>query len=178
MIIKTIIITMIIISFTTPDSHFITGVPLLDQGTDPWCGPVSAVMLLQYWNIEASVNEAGESIDPERNGAKVYEITKYLATFELEVYEFNTMDELKEQISRNHPVIVLQWNNDKHERGHYRLVVGYDGTWVYVHDPNGFEDKFTYEEFLDLWIRHNQYALTASPVKSFIHPINGTVRLK
>jgi len=178
MMFKLILIIMLIPVCTTPNSHFIAGVPLLDQGTEPWCGPVSAVMLLQYWGIEASVNEAGEAIDPERNGAKTAELVKYLEGYGLEVYEPKGMDELKEWIARDHPVIVLQWQNDKRERGHYRLVVGYDSTWVYVHDPSGFEDRFIYEEFLDLWTRHYQYAVTVSPLISFIGDSNRTVGLK
>jgi len=150
------------------DSHYIQGVPLSDQGNKPWCGPGCIVMILQYWNIEVTMDEVGEEIDPEEDGCYESELVEYLEGIYIEVYEFDTMDDLKYWICKDHPVIVCQWWDETKEEGHFRLVVGYDSEYVYINDPNGFKTKVTYETFFLLWTMDNEYGMTISPVKQFV----------
>ena len=141
------------------------------QGDRPWCGPTCIVMVLQYWNINVSVDEAGQVIDPEMDGCHTYELVRYLEGFDVNIYEFNSIEELQIWIRRNHPVVVLQWASEAKKVGHYRVVIGFDANYVYLNDPNGFEDRMSYELFFMLWTKHDQYALTISPLVSFIVPV-------
>jgi len=186
---KLLIIAFYILVFITPfhaaastdlpDSHHIGGVPLVDQGDKPWCGPGSVVMILQYWHFDVTLKEVGEEIDSEEDGCYPYELVEYLDDFELRIYKLDSMTELKNWISRNHPVIICQWTDERKESGHYRVVIGYDLDYIYVNDPNGFRDKLTYELFLLLWTKYNEYGLTISPVKSFINdPHNRTINIE
>ncbi len=150
------------------NSHYIEGVPLADQDDRPWCGPVCLVMVLRYWDIEVSVNEVGLAIDPEEDGSKPTELVDYLDSYEFGIFEINDISALKEWISRGHPLIVLQWTDETKTGGHYRVVVGFDETWIYIHDPNGFKDQMSYEQFILLWSRFNQYGVTISPIKQFV----------
>ena len=101
-IIKRITTFSILILIFTPvvcaEGHYIDDVPLLDQEDKPWCGPVSAVMILQYWKFEVSVSEAGMAVDPEEDGVYSYELKNYFETFEVRTYEFDSMNELKRYI--------------------------------------------------------------------------------
>lgn len=153
---------------TLPECHYIESVPLIDQGDKPWCGPGAVVMVLQYWSVDITIEKVGSAIDPEEDGVYTYEITDYLATFNFEIYEFNSMDELKDWIAMDHPVIVLQWTDESMQSGHYRVVTGYDVDYVYVNDPNGFTAQFTYELFFLLWTKYNEYGVTVSPSMVFI----------
>lgn len=156
-----------------PTSYSIEGVPLIDQGNKKWCGVGCVVMLLQFWRVDVSLDEAGLEIDPENDGCYTYELVNYLERYEFQIYEFNSLSEVKEWLSKGHPVIVLTWTDETKNTGHYRLITGYDEVFIYVNDPHGFTDKFTYEEFLVLWSKYNQYSLTISPLMSFINdPLN------
>lgn len=149
-------------------THHIDGVPMCYQRDKPWCGAASIVMILQYWDVNITVEEAGESIDPEENGCYPRQIVRYVELFEFGIYELNSTGELKEWILKDHPVIVVQWMDESKESGHFRVVTGYDESFIYVNDPNGIREKFTYEMFLLLWSRHDQWGLTISPIKTFI----------
>ena len=155
---------------TLPECHYIESVPLTDQGDKPWCGPGAVVMVLQYWSVDITIEEVGSQIDPEEDGCSPHEIVEYLTTFDFKIYEFDSMDELKNWIDKDHPVIVLQWTDESKRSGHYRVVTGYDNDYgyVYINDPNGYTDKISYELFFVLWTKHAEYGVTVSPSIPFI----------
>ena len=163
-----------------PNSYHIEGVPLVDQGSRPWCGAGSVTMVLQYWSVDITLEEVGEAIDNEEDGCYTYEITEYLATFNFKIYELNDMDDIKDWIYKDHPIIVLQWMDESKQSGHYRVVTGFDKDHIYVNDPNGYTDKISYELFLLLWTKYNEYGVTISPVKTYITDpySNRTVKIK
>lgn len=125
-------------------------------------------MVLQYWSVDITLEEVGAAIDAEENGCCTYEITEYLATFEVGIYEFNSMDELKHWIDIDHPLIILQWTDEYKRSGHYRVVTGYCNDYVYINDPHGYTAKISYELFFVLWSRHDQYGVTISPKKTYV----------
>lgn len=164
-------------SIGVPSSHYINGVPLVDQGDKPWCGPGSVTMVLQYWSVNISLQEVGSEIDPEQDGSYPYELVNYInnsySKF-FRLYGFNetnnaegsALEELKSWIYIDHPVIVSQWLDADKKEGHYRVVVGYDSDKLYMNDPNGYEYTADYQLFNYLWTRRNSYGLVIIPIDS------------
>ena len=162
-----LITTPCIIAVTETDAHYIE-VELKSQGDKPWCGPACVVMVLNYWHIDVTVEEAGMQIDPEQDGAKTTELVRYLQGFEVGLYKLNSIEELKTWISRDHPIMVLVWSDTTKTAGHYLVITGFDEDGIHLNDPNGKKVEFTYEKFSDLWTRHYNYGLVISPVKVFL----------
>jgi len=55
--------------------------------------------------------------------------------FEVEARQGLSIDELKESIASDHPVIILMYIDNGLDYGHYIVVVGFNENGVFVHDP-------------------------------------------
>jgi predicted double-glycine peptidase len=150
------------------ESHQIEGVPVVNQENEPWCVPGSLAIVLGFWRVKnVSVNEIGNEIDPEKDGIKHSEIIEYLNSLDIPVVEFDSTDssfdeafkELKKWIKEDHPVIVSM---KLKKGGHSCVVVGFDATKIYTHDPNGFKESFSYDSFREYWKKPNGLVINPS----------------
>ncbi|MCK4285183.1 MAG: C39 family peptidase [Candidatus Lokiarchaeota archaeon] len=72
-------------------------------------------------------------------------------------------------IDAGYPIIVLQWYDESHSSGHFRVVIGYnrDGSLInnlITHDPwiKGYY-RINYATFMDLWAYSGNWGLFISP---------------
>jgi hypothetical protein len=83
------------------------------------------------------------------------------------------LTQLKSYVDQGRPLIILTWYSISHVSTHYRVVVGYNQTHVFVHDPwnkpewggsyGGPSIAFSNFEFSNLWSFSSNWALCVSP---------------
>lgn len=83
-----------------------------------------------------------------------------------------TIADLKSLIDRGEPVILLMWWSSMKIYGHFRVVVGYTGTQIIMHDPwrlawggdyGGENVSMPYSTFEDLWDIYGNWGLLVRP---------------
>jgi hypothetical protein len=84
-----------------------------------------------------------------------------------------TLPQLRTLIVNEYPIIVLTWYDLSKQRGHYRVVIGYNSTHIMVHDPwnkatwggeyGGANVAIDYTTFAELWEYSNNWALFVRP---------------
>ena len=103
-----------------------------------WCGPNSFAMVMDYYGVHKSAYECAKLVEytfKQRVGTPISGIVHgaQKAGFEnTRLYNGQSMDWLKSQVSGGKPVIVsvdVKW------KGHYIVVVGFQGNNVIVNDP-------------------------------------------
>ncbi len=111
------------------------------NGTDyrnSWCGPNSFAMVLDYYGIHKTAYESAKMVEytfQTRTGTSIAGIVHgaHKAGFNKTVASSGqSMDWLKSKVAAGKPVIV---NVDTKWKGHYIVVVGFDGNNVIVNDP-------------------------------------------
>lgn len=111
------------------------------NGTDyrnSWCGPNSFAMVLDYYGIHKSAYESAKMVEytfQTRTGTSIAGIVHgaHKAGFNKTVASSGqSMDWLKSKVAAGKPVIV---NVDTKWKGHYIVVVGFEGNNVIVNDP-------------------------------------------
>ena len=173
----------------------IPSVPYHSQIKDYYCGPASLEMVLDYYGPDISQYEIADAartdyiskstfIDDMRRATHfsnlstsvgdemVSNITGYFnrkigyGTFE---NYFTSATGLINLIDAGYPIIVLQWYDESHSSGHFRVVIGYNryGSIInnlITHDPLIQEYyRIDYTTFMDFWTYSGNWGL-------FIHP--------
>jgi ABC-type bacteriocin/lantibiotic exporter with double-glycine peptidase domain len=131
----------------------IEGVPFIKQDSQ-FCGPAALASVLSYY---------GAPVDQKIIGSRVYsEKLQGALLTDLEIYARNagfetrsgrgTEEELKAEIARRRPVIVLVdqgfWVVS---RTHYLVVFGYDDEGFTAHDGFSASKRYRYDEFREIW---------------------------
>jgi len=179
--------------------HFID-VPFHYQDIDYYCGPACLEMVFDYYGEDINQTEIADAArtigepywstytDEMRRAAHFSNlstsmgiempgnVTGYtLRKLGYAAFEAFDMDltQLKSYIDQDKPLILLMWYSEYHVSGHYRVVTGYNETYVFLHDPwnnvswggryGGPNILFNYTMFLDLWSYSGNWALYASP---------------
>lgn len=181
-------------------AHYIV-VPFHYQDTYYYCGPASLEMVFDYYGEDINQSEIadvartiGDPVDSTftdelRRAAHFSNITtsggeeipdKNITGYTLRklgyaAFEAQGMSltQLKSCVDQDEPLILLMWYSDHHAFGHYRVVIGYNETHVFLHDPynnitwparyGGPNLVFSYTYFLDLWSYSGNWALYTSP---------------
>ena len=144
---------------TFPESHEITGFPLIEQPDQITCGPTSATMVLQCYGVWVSVDEVKNKTKTQwfKHNGKPIGMTspEYLpvAMTHFSVKSKMTrgdLNRLKYFVSQNKPVIVLLRSGKQY--WHYVVVIGYDKSNVIIADPGWGKRRVLPEEhFLGSW---------------------------
>jgi hypothetical protein len=84
-----------------------------------------------------------------------------------------SLEDLKHFIDEGKPLILLMWYSERHVYGHYRVLIGYNATHFFLHDPwnkpqwggthGGPDIAFNYTMFLDLWNYSGNWTLYVEP---------------
>ncbi|MBX5321838.1 MAG: C39 family peptidase [Candidatus Bathyarchaeia archaeon] len=178
------------------EEHFID-VPFYYQVKTYYCGPAALQMVFDYFGENISQLEIAEvartvpyvtytdelrraahfsNISTSMGSEMVENITGYsarkLGYAAFEMFGM-TLDDLKALIDRDFPVILLmRWIPDE-PYGHFRVVVGYNATHVFLHDPwnniawggdyGGPSLPMNYTFFDEMWNYSGHWGLFVSP---------------
>jgi hypothetical protein len=139
------------------------------QETSNSCGPASVQMILKYLNI---LPLPTQHILAEEMNTSIYEYTysrcmhipfknRYFKYYNGTTISFKqALNNLKGNISKNFPMVILTWYNLSHKIGHYRVVTGYNYSGIFVHDPFDGPNRFLNNLILeDLWSYSNFWSL-------------------
>ena len=129
-----------------PVSQRILDVPFYPQGNSYWCWAASSQMIFKYYGKDIEAWEVARYFEmPPDDGPTLLRLgigsyDRLFGSFGLEIDDISgwaSLDHfrtyLTKQIDRGHPLMVLVQNAI-----HAIVVVGYDASGVYVHDPSGF----------------------------------------
>lgn len=182
-----------------PTEHLID-VPFHYQDKDYYCGPACLEMVFDYYGQDINQSEIA---DVARTVGEPYSVTyaedmlraayfSNLSTskgnelperitgyserdsglFAFEAYDLS-LAQLRSYVDQGKPLIVLTWYSFSHVSTHYRVVVGYNETHVFVHDPWNKQEwgglyggpyvAFSNSAFLDLWSYYSDWALCILP---------------
>ncbi len=127
------------------------------------CGPASVAMSINFFGNSVTVNDAAIAIRGFNNAGntitdfKSTATTNYLARYGLHPVSVSTYSEVQSELALHHPVIILVNNNayrylspppyspvtgDWFRTEHIIVVTGYDGTNVYVNDPERYTANY------------------------------------
>ena len=91
-----------------------------------------------------------------------------------------SLQELKYSVDSGYPIIVLTWYDPSKNRDHYRVVTGYNESYILLHDPwnktawggiyGGPDTSLDYITFLNLWSYSNYWGLCIHPWNVIIKP--------
>lgn len=126
------------------------------------CGPASLKIVMDYYGVNKSENELAEltNLTPGIGvGDKdIVEVAKILG-FSTEVKDDSKFEDIEFWLNKGVPVIVDWFTRGRQDYGdsdvadgHYSVVVGLDGNYIYLQDPEiGKERKIRREDFVKVW---------------------------
>lgn len=149
------------------NQHFIQNVPFTRQLPN-FCGPASLSSLLAFWGVSATQTEIGSrSFAQSDSGTNGADMLLFCRDQGLSAYSFNgTIKDLKEFVSRNIPVMILQDMTRTWTDGHFRIVVGYNddkGTVTLRDSRQPGLVTLAYKEFDYLWDQRGRWAMLVVP---------------
>lgn len=120
--------------------HIIKKVPFQKWKKKNYCGPAAMAMVLSYWKDEKQNQRkiAKGMHGFEEEIAYNSEMVFYPRTIGMMSYSFNgDIQKLKEIIKKDIPLIVLHKPVKQINKGHYRVVIGFDedSQQIIFHDP-------------------------------------------
>ncbi|MDD1729082.1 MAG: C39 family peptidase [Methanospirillum sp.] len=158
-----------------PGTVILGTVPDVRQSTGFSCGASSLQAVLAYWGIDTREGDLIELLKSTPDaGTPPGNIVVGASSFGLNAFisENMTIDDLKSYVQKKIPVIVdvQAWNGEYDENGdwvvhtpdsweqvwedgHYMVVIGVDGSNVYLEDPSllGSRGVIPVTEFLSRW---------------------------
>jgi len=130
--------------YAAPSEHQISGFSggrhYHMQETSYNCGPASIQIILDWLGAQPlpTQSELVAELNMPVGGpalVNMMPVPFQSRGFEVEARQGLSIDNLKESIASDHPVIILMYIDVGAVYGHYVVVVGYNETGVFVHDP-------------------------------------------
>ena len=136
-------------------------IPHYEQKLSNSCLPASVRMVLAYYGTKKSEESLRRLLKTKAAGTNPLNVT-YLRDWNFKVsVSFSNLDELKDYIFQEKPIIVLLWTgelsywNSKEyfDYLHSVVVVGFDEENVFINDPAfpNYPILIPYNEFLEAW---------------------------
>ncbi|MBD3413509.1 MAG: hypothetical protein GF421_03640 [Candidatus Aminicenantes bacterium] len=154
--------------------YLLETVPFQKWKKKNFCGPAAMAMVLSYWKDQkqSQTQIAAGMHDFKNKMAYNSEMVFYPRSVDMMSYSFNgDVSLLKKIIKMDIPLIVLHKPVKQINKGHYRVVIGFDenSSQIIFHDPL-LGEKFAaeYETFNDLWswdedVNKNKWTLAVIP---------------
>ena len=118
-----------------------------------WCLPASGAMTLKYFGKNISQAEIADAVIKDGTSS-VYKMVKYAKDLGFEAkYNYMTLEEVKDLLKKNIPVIAVQNYSLTLPYSHARVIIGYDDEEqeVISNDPTAGKDyKMSYSNFTAL----------------------------
>ncbi len=131
----------------------IEGVPFIQQDSQ-FCGPAALASVMSYYGAPVDQKVIGSKVYSEKlQGALITDLERYARDAGFETSSGRgTVEGLKAEIGRRHPVIVLVdrgfWVLS---RTHYLVVFGYDDDGFTAHDGFSASERYRYDQFRESW---------------------------
>jgi hypothetical protein len=132
------------IVYAAPSEYHISGFSGGDhyhvQETSYSCGPASIQIVLDWLGTQPlpTQSELVAELNMSVGGTALIDMMPVpfpSRGFKVEARQGLSIDELKENIASDHPVIILIYLDNGSAYGHYVVVVGFNEGGVFVHDP-------------------------------------------
>ena len=155
------------------------------QTSDFDCGAIALQVVMEYYGVEMRVDELLEELKSDENGTSYVNMIALAKNKGFEVFasEEVSLDEVRDFIDKNYPVIVLlqawaerymtikDWESD-FENGHYVVVIGYQENIIIFEDPASPRRTWLTEgEFLARW--HDKEPKTNKKLEHFAMVLMG-----
>jgi ABC-type bacteriocin/lantibiotic exporter with double-glycine peptidase domain len=118
-----------------------------------WCLPASGAMTFEYFGLNISQSEIASTVI-EDGSSSVYRMIKYARDLGFEAkYNFMTLEEIKNLLIKDIPVIAVQNYSLTLPYSHARVIIGYDDIKqeVITNDPTAGKDYIIpYSDFAAL----------------------------
>jgi len=118
-----------------------------------WCLPASGAMTFKYFGENISQAEIADAVIKDGTSS-VYKMVKYAKDLGFEAkYNYMTLEEVKDLLKKNIPVIAVQNYSLTLPYSHARVIIGYDDEKqeVISNDPTAGKDyKMSYSNFTAL----------------------------
>ena len=115
-----------------------------------WCLPASSAMEFKYFGKDINQQEIANAVITD-GASSVYKMVEYARDLGFEaIYNYMTLDEIKELLRENIPVIAIQNYSLSLPYCHARVVIGYDEQKqeIITNDPTAGKDyKISYPDF-------------------------------
>lgn len=149
------------------DRVTLKGIPHVAQLPN-YCGPAALSSLFTFWGKSVSQNVIGQKVYDRRYGAtNGADLLLFAREEGFSAYTyFSSLQDLKAQLRAGYPVMILQEMSLKDDRGHFRVVIGYnDQTRSFqVRDTNYSEVRsLSYDEFDETWAPFGRWSLLVCP---------------
>jgi hypothetical protein len=121
--------------------EIILNVPYHQQDNNYYCGPACVEMALEYLTgdvIPQDTLAAQLQTDPEALVTWTNHMPTPFINFgypDTQGYQYSSREELNTRSSEGLLSIILIWFDTNHRYGHYVVVIGYNATGIFVHDP-------------------------------------------
>ncbi len=131
----------------------IEGVPFIRQDSQ-FCGPASLASVMTFHGFPVDQKTIGAAVYSEKlQGALITDLERYARQKGFETKSGRgTAEELKAELDRRRPVIVLVdlgfWVVSK---PHYLVVFGYDSEGFTAHDGFEASKRYPYDVFREIW---------------------------
>ena len=123
-----------------------------------WCLPASGAMIFEYFGENITQNEIASKVI--KNGSSsVFRFITFAKNLEFDTeYKCKTIEEIKDLLKQDIPVIAIQHYSLTIPYSHARVIIGYDDEKqeVITNDPTAGKDyKISYSDFLALNFNSN-----------------------
>lgn len=147
-------------NFKLIDGYIIENFPYEKQVDRNFCGPAVLKMVLEFYGIELGQRVIAKEVLDSRTGiTSNSDLLYFIESKGLKGYPFEgELSLLKELVKEGIPVIVLQKPITKIDKGHYRIVIGFDNKrkLIIFQDSIVGERRFLNEDSFDkLWVLGN-----------------------
>jgi len=139
---------------TTKKGIILNGIKFHKQKKREWCGPAVLRTVLYMNGINEKQKQIAEAtFNKKEKVVKLSEMVFYPREKGLKSYSFKgDLDVLKDFLSRGIPVVVFQKVSKEVDKGHFRLVIGYEEDLIVFQDPLlGKALRAKEKDFLELW---------------------------
>jgi ABC-type bacteriocin/lantibiotic exporter with double-glycine peptidase domain len=150
---KRIVTTLLILLASNALALEIEGVPFTRQDSQ-FCGPASLASVMTFYGVPENQKTIGAAVYSEKlQGALITDLERYARQKGFETKSGQgTVEELKTEMDRRRPVIVLVdfgfWVVSK---PHYLVVIGYDDEGFTAHDGYTPANRYPYARFGEIW---------------------------
>lgn len=140
------------------NGHIIPDVPFEKWLKRNYCGPACMSMVLKFWLPDEPLGQEGiaeKIMDPQKKASFNSEMLIFPRKMEMASCSFQgDLDVVQKLISLDIPLIVLTKPIDEVNKGHYRVLIGFDEKrkLIIFHDPYfGPRRAMKYQDFLKVW---------------------------